>query len=71
MQIPVLPPGVKSDCQLCYRRPRDEGGGGTCPFSPSLRRSYKGAGGPQDNCSFFSDKAYFPKNAPPQDEGLF
>lgn len=74
----MLPPGMESDCQICRRRPKSQGGSGSCPFSASVRLAYRGGGGKAtSNCPEFSDTEYVPPAAArearnhPQEAALF
>jgi hypothetical protein len=73
-----LPESVRTDCQRCRRRPKASGGSGSCPFSASVRRAYRGGSekGASD-CPHFVEGDYVrPKVAlqarlHPQEAALF
>jgi hypothetical protein len=63
-----LQPG-QSDCGLCIRRLRDEGGNGSCPYpwNGAVREILR----ERKDCVKFREGNYFPKKLLPQSEGLF
>lgn len=55
----MLPPGMKSNCEVCQLRPVKDGGSGQCRFSASVRRAYAPTG-PHDDCPNFDPREYVP-----------